>query len=382
MSGVYSCTTHARALVAQRAFKDKHRFLVGTCSLHESNELCVLEYDEDSNLLDAVALYSHPDQIWALESSPQDPSLVVTSHQASSSGNAGITLWRMPGQGLSETQSAGSPGPSGGDKLDLVQVSALGAVQEKESYAHSIKWHASQDSLLVAEDNAVCLYSVGQAGAAASAMGRVVLQPKHGDSGQGAAGSHNYLGTGAVAWAGSSSSAAAAAHGPNFFLLDTKSMSVAAEVLNAHAGAIRDVEYNPNKPHMLLTCGEDRSTHFWDLRNLNAPVKSLAGHSHWVCAAKFNPFHDQLVLTGGSDGMVNLWRIASCSTSPWADDADDKNEQGDASDSKVRAMDQHEESVYGVAWSQADAWLFASLSYDGRVIADQVPSTEKYKILL
>ena len=31
-------------------------------------------------------------------------------------------------------------------------------------------------------------------------------------------------------------------------------------------------------------------------------------------------------------------------------------------------MDQHEESVYKVAWSPADAWIYCSLSYDGRYL--------------
>lgn len=31
-------------------------------------------------------------------------------------------------------------------------------------------------------------------------------------------------------------------------------------------------------------------------------------------------------------------------------------------------MDQHEESVYKVAWSPADAWIYCSLSYDGRLV--------------
>ncbi len=45
-------------------------------------------------------------------------------------------------------------------------------------------------------------------------------------------------------------------------------------------------------------------------------------------------------------------------------------------------MDQHEECVYGAAWSPADAWVYCSLSFDGRAIVSHVPSTEKYKILL
>ena len=36
----------------------------------------------------------------------------------------------------------------------------------------------------------------------------------------------------------------------------------------------------------------------------------------------------------------------------------------------------------GVAWSLADPWTFASLSYDGRMIVNKVPSHTKYKILI
>lgn len=49
---------------------------------------------------------------------------------------------------------------------------------------------------------------------------------------------------------------------------------------------------------------------------------------------------------------------------------------------QVKMMDEHEDSVCSVSWSAAEAWLFCSLSYDGRVILNHVPSTEKYKILL
>ena len=58
----------------------------------------------------------------------------------------------------------------------------------------------------------------------------------------------------------------------------------------------RSVDYNPNKPLVLITAGNDRKVKFWDSRNLSRPVKILAGHSHWVWSAKFNPNHDQLVV--------------------------------------------------------------------------------------
>ena len=36
----------------------------------------------------------------------------------------------------------------------------------------------------------------------------------------------------------------------------------------------------------------------------------------------------------------------------------------------------------GVAWSSVEPWVFASISYDGRVAINRVPSQVKYKILI
>jgi WD40 repeat protein len=51
-------------------------------------------------------------------------------------------------------------------------------------------------------------------------------------------------------------------------------------------------------------------------------------------------------------------------------------------DGRVQALDDHEDSVYGLAWSVHDPWLFASMSYDGRVVVNKVPKNTKYKILI
>jgi hypothetical protein len=34
----------------------------------------------------------------------------------------------------------------------------------------------------------------------------------------------------------------------------------------------------------------------------------------------------------------------------------------------VRVIDQHEDSIYSVAWSPADAWMYCSLSFDGTYV--------------
>ncbi len=51
-------------------------------------------------------------------------------------------------------------------------------------------------------------------------------------------------------------------------------------------------------------------------------------------------------------------------------------------DRLILTFEEHEDSVYIVEWSAADPWIFASLSYDGRMVINRVPRAEKYKILL
>jgi WD40 repeat protein len=143
-------------LSVQRASKDRHRFLVGTCSLHDSNELDVLEYFEDTNHFEIVAQYSHPDQIWGMESSPQDPSLVVSSRQTLD-GRKSLTLWKMDRQ----------------EQIDLEEIYAgptgMLELEEKVSFGHhtvgvaveQMVWHGTQQNLLLSvNDKLLTLWNI------------------------------------------------------------------------------------------------------------------------------------------------------------------------------------------------------------------------------
>merc|ERR1712111_17571 len=50
-------------------------------------------------------------------------------------------------------------------------------------------------------------------------------------------------------------------------------------------------------------------------------------------------------------------------------------------DGIIKTYDDHEDSVYAAEWSCADPWTFASLSYDGRLVINQVPRSVKFRIL-
>ncbi|KAL3922421.1 MAG: hypothetical protein SGARI_006457, partial [Bacillariaceae sp.] len=122
---------------------------------------------------------------------------------------------------------------------------------------------------------------------------------------------------------------------------------------------------------------------------------------------KYNPFHDQLIVSGGSDSNVNLWRMSTISSAPLVMLEEDEimhnnitttiggdsghntsvmTEDGRAAvpeGPNVRVSGyEHMDSVNAIAWGAADAWIYLSASYDGKVVLNHVPSQEKYKILL
>lgn len=133
----------ARTLISQSACTDKHRFLSGTCSLHDINELSLLQYFEESNHTEVSCIFNHPDQVLALESSPEDPSLILTSHQNQSCFKT-VSLWRIPLEILDEES-----GPSL-DRIDLREITSFNSSQKMPAVS-SISWNKSEDKILLAD---------------------------------------------------------------------------------------------------------------------------------------------------------------------------------------------------------------------------------------
>ena len=59
----------------------------------------------------------------------------------------------------------------------------------------------------------------------------------------------------------------------------------------------------------------------------------------------------------------------------------DDTDGGNAQDVRVTQMKMRG-AVYDLEWSAADPWVYITLSLDGNVVLNHVPSKEKYKILL
>jgi hypothetical protein len=116
---------------------------------------------------------------------------------------------------------------------------------------------------------------------------------------------------------------------------------------------------------------------------------------------QYNAFHDQLVMSGDTGAQGLLWRASSVSSAPLVDvDAAGcaccccccagvrhnivapHHRGARPGDGLVQKLDKQEDSICAAAWSARDAWVFATLSVTGHVIAYSVSDAEKHMMLV
>jgi len=353
----FSLRYQARALIAHPAEKVNSVWIVGTNSLREENEVRFLQYDADQERLLSVKILAHNAEIWDISPSATEGDLFFTVW--SKVGTYGVSLWQA---------------------LPMDTMSLVTDLQGHQGVIRSVKWHPLQPDLAITiEEGFLRTWSITSGGVQAS--------------GQADAGELVQL------WGGAlhprQKDVMATAGGNNVQLWDLRTMSRTGEVSGAHRMPVRDVSFASHNEHRFVTGGDDCRLRFWDMRMLGKAeaLLELGGHSHWLWRAQYSPFHDPLVASSSSDSLVNLYhtpQLAAHTAATPIPDTAPAAQPGHAAapiragdlDGKAHTFDEHEDSVYGLAWSAADPWLFASLSYDGRVVVNKVPKNVKYKVLI
>lgn len=354
-AGVYFCRQPARCVApVPGGDGGRHRFMVGTCALQQRNEIHIVEFCQDTAEVSCRQALPHPEEVWLLSTSPLDSRQVLTC--SGGRGGPALRLWAVPE-------------PGAGQALDLVCTVAdtasesptqLGAVK-------SVLWDPhNEGNLLAADAEALHVFQGGTSTSSFKELSTVQVGQR-------------------------CSGACFDPHHPNqvstvddmhLKTWDLRGNKLAFKRDGAHLFGARDVDYNPNVPYQVLTTGEDAVLRFWDLRKLEKCMRSLSGgHHHWAVRARYNGHHDQLVLSCGTDSAVCLWRAGSVASAPLGADvagADAKR----APDGLIKRYEEHEDSCYSCCWSAADAWIFASVAFDGRLVVNRVPGEEKYRILL
>lgn len=172
----------------------------------------------------------------------------------------------------------------------------------------------------------------------------------------------------------------------------------------------RSFDVNPNRPDWVSVACDDRSISIFDMRQPQAPCLLDTGHTHWIWSLRYNPFHDRLMLSSGSDNRAILyhnfqtcsdnikktkWKLSACDSlddsprdhdSSYSDASESQDDYGlkvsKVSDGIVSSFDDFEDSVYGACWSHQDPWVWAAVSFDGKLVLSHVPKSVKYSILL
>ncbi|XP_069462134.1 EARP and GARP complex-interacting protein 1 isoform X2 [Ambystoma mexicanum] len=324
---IYGLEFQARALTPQVAETDAIRFMVGTQSLKYENQIHVIDFDDENNTINKNVLLHHVGEIWQISTSPADRGVLATCYNKTSDSKVMTcaTVWRMPKE--LESGSHESPDDSSSNPHTLELLCHL------DNTAHGnmacVTWEPMGDGkkILSLADNHMLIWDLQESSTNAVLSSSATLEGKGQlkfTSGQWSP-HHNCT-------------QMATANDTSIRGWDSRSMSQIYCIENAHGQLVRDLDFNPNKQYYLASCGDDCKVKFWDTRNVNEPVKTLEEHSHWTK----EPLQDSIIAT----------------------------------------YEEHEDSVYAVEWSSADPWLFASLSYDGRLVINRVPRALKYHILL
>lgn len=344
----------ARTLASRAGETDRIHFLCGTQSLHHDNQVHLLDYNEDIGVLDKTVFMHPAGEIWHLSSCPADRDLLCTCYGVVEEGRGRMAaaLWRL--------------GQEGEDHTPLVEAGAL----THEGNVRCTVWHpGSQMQLVSVDDKQLTLWKL--AGGGAKAHGSMELEGR------------GRVGYSALCWSPH--------HNCSQILCgcetvvkawDSRTNSFSFTLEQPHGPCVRGMDYNPNKPYHFASCGDDCTVKFWDCRKLDTPLIVRQDHSHWIWSVQYNLFHDQLVLTASSDSQVVLTRMVSIASEPLRHIEEDENgPPAPQKDEVIQRYEEHEDSVYTAVWSTADAWVFASLSYDGRLVINHVPNQEKFAIL-
>lgn len=320
----------------------------------------MIELNEDTSKLNTT-IYSHPwGEIWKLNSSPHDVSILSSCYNTQKGAQVIMQT------ALLKLSSHHNQSDNQHDFLSFESSEII----ETEEYGKEIKtteFHPTDPNLLgTVIDNRILIYNRGEAKTRIAGEINLKNSPKFSNGKW----SQHHQGNQFVALYESSIR--------SYDIRDTNHCAWIIE--DAHSQTIRDLDCNPNKQCHIATGGDDGCLKIWDCRNIKEPVFTRTDHSHWIWSVRFNTFHDQLVLTSSSDCKVMLTCAGSVSSDVGGEDEDIKKER--LNDGLLQTFEQHEDSVYCVEWSSADPWIFASLSYDGRMILTRVPKQYKYQFLM
>ncbi|RZC48570.1 hypothetical protein C5167_016996 [Papaver somniferum] len=339
----YGLKYQARCIADVKADTETTTFITGTLSLKEENEVHLIKLSSSETELICEGLFSHPNEIWDLASCPFDPRIFSTVF--SSGESYGAAIWKIP-------ELYGQSNSS--------QLEELASLDQHTSKIKRILWwpSGSHDKVISIDEENLLLWSFDSSNKTTQVESRESVGMLHSLSGG--------------AWDPHDRNALAATSDSSIQFWDLRTMKKTNTIEHAH---VRDVDYSIKKQNILVSAEDETGICIWDMRMPNVPMRELPALIRTSMLLK--PYHaltiSKLLQSAGTDSAVNLW-LAPISNSGDSTTESPVESPTRRADPLLNSYSDYEDSVYGLTWSSRQPWIFASLSYDGRVVVESVKS--------
>ncbi len=407
------------AVRTPKSYNDKasstHRFLIGTCGI-KNNFLHLLEYSEEHHSMQNIMSWGHEAEVLQLSTCfSTTKSIFASVYSAPEKMTTGLNCVRLYSL-------------EGPDETSLTQQAQLQLHMSNNS-AKKVLWDPSEESssLMVMGETALSWFTVeGQHKSTMNVLdvGKTLT---------------------AATWDVHHKELCVVSHGSTILVVDQRSPQNALTVApKAHGTRVRALTFNPNVMYRFASAGDDGAVSIWDFRKLKSsagsstsgassssaaassglnvattatkldPLVTFTANAHHINDLHYNPSHDQLLLTASSDNTCQLWHASAVSAAATGGSglgAADTAAAGSSSSSSAASgqagaakpaskkltstalsadgspvclatLTEFGDSVYTCAWSTQSPWVYAAVSYNGKVLVNKVPVPIQRSIML
>lgn len=213
-------------------------------------------------MLDAKLSFHNNEPVEAICSSPDDPTLLCTAHSSST-----LSLFKIPEEAVMNSENDDTVTTIESSMEELFSVPTNGIVADVCWGDDSI--NKGNELLFITRSGYLTLFDIPSN---QSIRTQQIFETTHFRAGW----------CPRMAWdPHANGNAVAVTTGQRVQLLDWRTdTSVPTGTVDsfvAHRPAVTAVDYNPNKPYVLATAGQDASIKFWDLRLTNKPLLVARG---------------------------------------------------------------------------------------------------------